>query len=157
MDNSTIEHYIPRNGKNGDASLSLDYRNLFAVCTNGRDDKSKERHCDVSKDDKLISVNPCKREDVEKIKYTHNGEITSDDENINYDLNITLNLNNTTLKNNRKVALDETIKRMSKHKTGNWSKTYLEQEIVKHMSKDVKTPYVGIILYMLKKRLKHDT
>ena len=31
MSNSTIEHYIPRNGINGDMPLSLDYRNLFAA------------------------------------------------------------------------------------------------------------------------------
>lgn len=36
MSNSTIEHYIPRKGTNGDMSLSLDYRNLFAVCDTTR-------------------------------------------------------------------------------------------------------------------------
>lgn len=157
-ENSTIEHYIPRNGKNGDASLSLDYKNLLLVCNNGRGDNTKERHCDVSKGDKLISVNPCKKEDIEKIKYnTRNGEIKSDDKNINDDLNITLNLNNMTLKNNRKTALYEIIERMDKHKKGNWSKAYVEQELANHTKKGEKIPYVGIIIYELKKRLKRCT
>ena len=31
LQGATIEHYIPRNGPNGNMSLSLDYRNLFAI------------------------------------------------------------------------------------------------------------------------------
>lgn len=80
LESSTIEHYIPRKGKNGDVSLSLDYRNLLLVCSNGRNGQGNDRHCDVSKDDKLIAVNPTKKEDIEKVKYSKDGTIESDAE-----------------------------------------------------------------------------
>ena len=157
LENSTIEHYIPRNGKNGEISLSLDYRNLLLVCCNGRNGQGNDRHCDVSKGDKLIAVNPTKKEDIEKVKYYSDGTIGSDIDSFNTDFNNTLNLNNLTLKRNRQIARLETLKQLSKNKHGGWSKDYVEKCLNHYISQDIKVPYVGIIIYELEKRLKRGT
>ena len=69
MSNSTIEHYIPRNGTNGDMSLSLDYRNLFAVCDTTRGCPEEEQTCDVKKGNKLLHIDPRLQEHIDTIYY----------------------------------------------------------------------------------------
>ena len=156
-ENSTIEHYIPRKGKHGNASLSLDYRNLLLVCNNGRNGKGNDRHCDVSKEDELITVNPTKKEDIERVKYHKDGTIESDIDSFNTDLNITLNLNSVTLKRNRQAALLEVLNQLSKNKHGEWSKDYVEKCLNHYISPGKKVPYVGIIIYELERRIKRNT
>lgn len=157
LESSTIEHYIPRKGKNGDVSLSLDYRNLLLVCCNGRNRQGNNRHCDVSKGDKLIAVNPTNKEDIKKVKYYNDGTIGSDIDSFNTDFNNTLNLNNMTLKRNRQTARLEALKQLSKNKHGEWSKDYVEKCLNHYISQGKKVPYVGIIIYELEKRLKRGT
>lgn len=63
---STIEHYNPRSLK---PELSLDYNNLLAVCTNGRNDTERDRQCDVSRGDVKLNLNPCREHDMKHIMY----------------------------------------------------------------------------------------
>ena len=154
---STIEHYIPRKGQFGKSSLSLDYRNLLAVCNNVRNGRGGDRHCDVSKGDKLISVNPCRETDINYIRYNSNGEILSDKGEFNADFNVILNLNNSTLMNNRKAALSAALITMTKMNMGRWSKDYLQKCLNKFENQDIKTEYVGIIIFELNKRLQRNT
>lgn len=151
-DNSvTIEHYIPRNGKNGNPDKQLDYNNLLAVCDGNRG--SKNLTCDASKGSDLITVNPLSEISVQQIKYKSDGTIYSNNEAINHDLDVTLNLNYITIKNNRKSALDTLKNKLIKVKnTGDWSniaKKYYIQLSQSH----IKSPYVGILLNYLKKYL----
>ena len=150
---STIEHYIPRNGDNADPTLAIEYRNLLAVCCNGRKNGINQ-HCDVSKGDKLISIDPRKESDIEQLSYKTNGEIYSEKNDYSTDLNITLNLNNATLKNNRKAALMSALEFYGKRSGGRWSKDFLQRCLDRVTSKDPKTPYAGIIIFELSKRLQ---
>ena len=95
MSNSTIEHYIPRNGINGDMPLSLDYRNLFAVCDTTRRCPKEEQTCDVKKGDKLLHIDPRLQEHIDTIYYDRSGYIrssfSSGTDNLDDDLNQILN------------------------------------------------------------------
>ena len=95
MSNSTIEHYIPRKGTNGDMSLSLDYRNLFAVCDTTRGCPEEEQTCDVKKGDKLLHIDPRLQEHIDTIYYDRSGYIrssfSSGTDNLDDDLNQILN------------------------------------------------------------------
>lgn len=62
---STIEHYNPCSLK---PKLLLDYNNLLAVCTNGRNDSRRDRQCDVSRGDEKLELNSCKKEINEDCK-----------------------------------------------------------------------------------------
>lgn len=156
LSNSTIEHYTPRNGDFGDMSKSLDYDNLFAVCLNARNSGNGSRHCDVSKGDKLISVDPRKKSDISQIKYRRDGEIYSENADFNDDLNDTLNLNILTLKNNRKAALDTALNSLSKLKDNSWGKDFVRKTIDRLENSDEKTEYIGIIVYYLSKRMNRS-
>ena len=152
--NSTIEHYTPRNGEFGNVSLSLNYKNLFAVCDESRNAQHCNKHCDVSKGDKLLHINPCNRSHIEKIYYTADGKIYSEDIDFNNDLNKILNLNLLKLKNNRRTAYMTYFKELNSRKSGNWTKEYIQKALDHCLSSEVMQPYIGIIIYMLNKRLK---
>ena len=156
-ESSTIEHYIPRKGENGDPSLSLEYRNMFAVCSNSRKGNNGVRHCDVSKGNQLLSIDPREANDIRHISYKSNGEICSDNEDFEHDLNVTLNLNNVTLISNRKSALDSALRELSKLHQGSWTKQQVQKYLEKYQTASPKVPYVGIIVYSLKKRLDRIT
>lgn len=158
IDRMKIEHWKPQ--VNLSRLEGLDYKNMLGVCrghedgTNGEDDI-----CDAHKKDKPITVNPLDKDSIAKIKYrSATGEIFSDDEVINHDLNVTLNLNNSKhhLKENRKLALaavqDFLYERKNK---GEWSARML-QKVKKNYecidSDGKKKEYAGIIIWYLNKK-----
>lgn len=154
MSNSTIEHFIPQHGPNGDISLSMDYRNMFAVCTQTRCQKEQNKTCDDKKEDSLITINPSHRSDIDQIKYSSSGKIYSERKDFDSDLNNTLNLNQATLINNRKAAIEKVICEISSKKNGKWTSRTLQNRIDKYNNEYPKRPYYGAIIYFLKKRLK---
>lgn len=154
LENSTIEHYIPRKGENGNPALSLNYKNMFSVCYNDRYHKSANPHCDVSKGDKLLHIDPQKQCDIDTIEYQSDGTISSTKAVFKDDLNNILNLNVSNLKNNRYYALNTALNEIKKRSNGGWNKAFLQKCLEKYSQKNVE--YVGIIIYMLKKRLKRN-
>lgn len=150
-DTSTIEHYIPRNGKYGNPDEQLEYNNLLAVCDGNRG--SKNLTCDASKGSDLITVNPLNENSIQQIKYKSDGTIYSDNKKINHDLDVTLNLNYITIKSNRKSALDALKKKLINAKnTGNWSN--IARKYYNQLKQSpIKSPYVGILLNYLEKHL----
>lgn len=153
MNTSSIEHYVPRHGDNGDISKSLDYRNLFAVCkiTEGR--PYKKQTCDVRKGDSLLHISPLNETHINSIEYKRNGEMYSNNHDFNDDINNTLNLNEMTLVQSRFEAYRSLLDIMNTKKKNNWSKKFIEQTLNKFLDKDNSQPYIGFIIYNLKKRL----
>lgn len=129
---------------------------MIAVCNGNRDESDNAvKICDAHRGNQKIKVNPLKPETLEGIKYKHNGEIFSTDEQVNIDLQVTLNLNSkkALLPQDRKGALDGLIAGISKeHPTGD-IKNYCTK-LLRHYieEKDYKEPYVGILIYWLKKK-----
>ena len=88
------------------------------------------------------------------------GEIYSDNEEIQKDLNETLNLNSDKhmLKINRKQLLNQVILQLrTLQKSGNWKKSTLEKVKQKYENKDEngqKIEYAGIALWYINKRLE---
>lgn len=155
LQGATIEHYIPRNGPNGNMSLSLDYRNLFAVCKRTRQKREKEKTCDDRKGDQLLKINPSCESDIRQIKYKMDGTIFSDCQDFNKDLNCTLNLNEPTLQGNRKEAISAVIRELSRRKSGEWNIRYIEKYLSKYSTDSQKREYVGAIIFILQKKLNH--
>lgn len=154
LETSTIEHYIPRNDKNGDPSMSLDYNNLFAVCEVTRHLPPEQQTCDVKRRDKLLQIDPRNQNHIDTIKYNKRGIISSNNNAFDDDLNIKLNLNAQALIESRVTAFDSLIKSMAKKKNGTFSKDLIQRTLEKYKAKDNCTPYVGYIIYRLEKRLK---
>ena len=84
--NIQIEHFTPQSDTDLGTAKSLDYKNMLGVCDGGiahnkrNEIAGKENlSCDAYKGDKVLSLNPSKKDDFEKMKvyYSSNCRIHS--------------------------------------------------------------------------------
>ncbi|MGL6064738.1 MAG: retron system putative HNH endonuclease [Fusobacteriaceae bacterium] len=155
--NTKIEHYVSRYK---DIKKELDYSNLFVVCKGNEGSNSKYHTCDTKKSNCDLNINPKLDAHIATISYKSDGEICSSNSDYLDDLNEILNLNFTDgyLISNRKAALDSfKSKCLSRHK-GTFTKIQLKDLYDRYFndknSSNGYAPYVGIILYFLKKKGK---
>ncbi|GAB6168828.1 hypothetical protein JCM1393_12880 [Clostridium carnis] len=108
-DNMKIEHYVTQSSS--DDKEALEYNNMLGVCLGNTDIKTKYENltCDSHRGNAQLTVNPFLKASIDLIKYSENGEIYSENSDINKDLNETLNLNcdQALLKVNRARVLKE--------------------------------------------------
>lgn len=167
-----IEHYYSREEN---PHLVLEYSHLYLACdgekthcqdnqdsTNvhnlckckyEKEDFTKRivKHCDTCKGNRELTY--IRLESIEQhIKYQSDGTIYSDDTNIDFELNNVLNLNINILKNNRLQAKNDLWKQLPQD--GTWRKTQISKQIEKYKNQSPKAPYIGILLYFLKKHEK---
>lgn len=156
LDRMKIEHYQSQKRY---PKKELDYSNLLGACLGNKGQRHKNQHCDTKKDDADLKVNPT---DLNKncedlIKYRSNGEIYSEDSEINRDLNETLNLNMDTLKKNRRTVIDTVISQLeSKFPKQTWSRSVLEEKIKQYSSLNAEgqySEYCAAVTGYLKQRL----
>ena len=152
----TIEHWYPRNPENNEGlDRSLDYKNMFAVCSGNRGCGFKDgMTCDAHKGNAIIKVNPCDINTLAGISYTSAGRIQSSDPIVNEDIDKTLNLNceRVSLPENRKQALQTLINDIHKKHTAGDISTYCKRKLDNILNMDdPKMPYVGILIWWLKK------
>ncbi|OOV29787.1 hypothetical protein BXU11_07945 [Flavobacterium sp. LM5] len=148
---SKIEHFLCQD-KN--PKLQLNFNNLFIACNGiGNNDvftcDTKKANLDINSFD-LINSNI-----TSKIKYTKNGAVFSDDQNIKNDIENILNLNDENLRKSRESVYKaiEQIKKRCGLKKGNYSKK-IEKSIRDCIAKDANgkfQPFYGVSLYFLKK------
>ena len=150
MDNSTLEHYIPRSN---DMTLSLDYRNLFAVCDKTRKKPRDMQTCDVHRNNEALHIDPRQQNDIDTIYYTHKGYIHSDNEEYEIDISETLNLNCQMLVDNRARTMKTLAERSNRRQNREWTKEQIKKYLEKLEAPDDDTEYAGYLIYMLKKRL----
>lgn len=122
LDNVTVEHLKPRDKYK---KLELDYSNLLASCDGGQNKRSKSKkvnlskserdkkyplYCNCQKGDMEIPVTPLIDGCEERFRYDEKGKIFCKDGDTAAanTMNI-LNLNNSTLKNQRKAAIESII------------------------------------------------
>lgn len=151
-----IEHWASQDGHE---DRQLEYSNLLAACPGGEGYSTHLQHCDTRKAEQDITINPADRlHNCENmIRYQPDGEIYSEQENINNDLNVTLNLNLQTLKSNRKNALDGAIEGLTRAKPdGAWSRAFLENaknEWQARAADNSFKPYCTIVVAYIDKKL----
>ena len=149
--NTNIEHYVPQRGAYSDPFLALDYRNMLGVCPGNEGKPYRNQTCDRHRRNVMLTINPHISYSVERIKYSSDGRIMSDDPDVDRDLDKVLNLNEALLKENRKAALSVLEKELIKKKEhGTW-KELARRYIHKLSSADKKTPFCGILLWRLNK------
>lgn len=154
-----IEHFECQS-KNQDKELK--YNNLLLACNGKHGFPKQMQTCDTAKGEEKLSFKPSDTaKNIEDfIKYSANGEIHSDDETINRELNEVLNLNTLDLKGIRKVfyrEIQERIIREGKKKSGlDIQKKFYESEKLQLLSlkKGKFTPYCMIGVYLINKKLR---
>lgn len=102
-----IEHWQSQNNE-ATRHLQLTYSNLLGACCGNERGKANLRHCDTRKGDHALLFNPANPAHAieSRIKYRNNGEVRSDDQPFDGELDTVLNLNIAFLKNNRKGVLE---------------------------------------------------
>lgn len=174
MHNIRIEHWKAQSADKTDHSHELDYDNLLGVCEgkidftpNSKNPDQLKNHCETHRNNIALTVHPTDARLVDQIKFTENGIISSDNSDIEKDLDKTLNLNIQTLKRNRANVWEGVKSGLNLLSRNNpkkqWSKAdvtrQLEKFSEKHPDKNghIKykyREYCGIVQYLLKKRLK---
>lgn len=165
-DTTKIEHWYPRallktaDGQ-PDYKAHLRYQNMLGVCEGHSGGEAET--CDTKKKDIPITVDPRKKEHIEKIAYRigrNSVDIRSDDEEIHSDLTERLNLNANTLPLNRyrvyKVLLDE----LTRARKGGWSVAMLEQKRRQYQSRNAQgqlREYAGFLLWWLDREIRKRT
>lgn len=155
MPSVTIEHWDPQSKTSSDKAL--DYRNMFAVC-NGNRGCGIEKHmtCDAKRGNTPLTVHPLNRLTLSSIQYKSDGSIFSCEPNINTDLDETLNLNcsQVGLVESRRKALQAMQKEIRRrHPKGDITST-CSKLLQKYQSETKKTPYLGILIWWLQKRIR---
>lgn len=154
-----IEHFECQS-ENQDKELK--YSNLLLACNGKHGFPKQMQTCDTAKGEKELSFNPSDTtKNIEDfIKYSANGEIRSDNEIIDKELNEILNLNTLDLKGIRKVFykdIQERIIREGKKKPGlNIQKRFYESEKQQLLTqkKGKFIPYCMIGVYLINKKLR---
>ena len=129
-DTMKVEHWHPQRSdtegkklsaeeKEKERLLSIDYKNMLAVCTGNEGHPQKEQHCDTRKGNKHLLYNPSNPQDHNRLKiyYLRSGEIASEDAAFCAQLGKkegekagVLNLNCPKLINNRAAIIDAVLK-----------------------------------------------
>lgn len=158
-----IEHYVARNPEDGDydAASTLDFKNMLGVCYGNSlwpGLREADKTCDAHRKNKPLTVNPYDITSVRKIRYTTEGYITSDDDNIKTDVNDTLNLNceSRSLPENRKAVLLQVKKEIGilcRNKSHRFYLEVLEKYYNRYTEQGALIPYCGIVIAWLEKEL----
>jgi len=149
-----VEHWHPQKGEHGDPEKELDYKNLLAVCL-GCYNSGEHFHCDTSKGDTPIKLNPQKKIHIEQLSYTKSTGILKSsnlDHQKEIDSDKMLNLNISPLQKIRKDLLANfriALNQKYKDKTANYAK-----ELNKFSVK--RNPFSGIIIWYLKSKLNKN-
>ena len=163
----TIEHFIPIDPKDKrDVGQGLDYKNLFAVCHGNtrmrqrgvRRTSSKDNlTCDKHRENvEFRKINPCQEETLKTIFYTMDGKIGSTDPDVEFDLVDTLNLNcsSAPIISERKAVLDALIEQLGEVEEDNLHNFCVSRLEVFLNEREVKTPYVGVLIWYLKSMIQ---
>lgn len=150
-----IEHLLSR--ENHD-DRKLDYRNMVICCPGHIGD---EDHCDRLKKSRDITFSPFDANFIGTLSYRSDGDIVSSDEQYDREINDVLNLNTPLLKENRKSAWEGVKQALIKDMGGKpWRKSVLEKYLGKYTSMRNHdghlqyTPYCGIVIYFLRKKIR---
>lgn len=154
-----IEHWYPEDKLS--ESERLNYKNMLGVCMGHIEgQKGSDDTCDTHKKNSVIKINPTDPKMIAKIKYkSRSGEIYSDDEEIQRDLDVILNLNSKghQLQQNRKAKLDSVINELSRrYPNGSWNKEKLRKfySAYSKPNKDgMKPEYLGIVEWWISKHM----
>lgn len=167
----SIEHWLPISA---DATKALDYDNMMLSCDGGRqiinDDEPHILSCDAAKGNKIITINPHNKDQMQKIRYDREGRIFvfPEDQELQNDIDHVLNLNGEIDPNGKMIRdtssalvysrrqayqnYEEYIKRLGKK--GKITAAILKKKIEEITSAEECMEFAGVWLFFLQRKLK---
>jgi uncharacterized protein (TIGR02646 family) len=160
-DKMKIEHFKPfsiYNGINGKPDLTLKYDNLLASCKGDEGMPKNLHHCDKTKKHSEIKLNPTNKSLMDLVKFTANGTVFTEKEDLDNEIDNILKLNIPLLKNERK-AIWESLEQIIKNQFGNKTvtKSFINDKIKIWQRKNqsgMSEQYSQVAIYYLTKKLK---
>jgi uncharacterized protein (TIGR02646 family) len=158
---ATIEHIEPQSSTGED--MRLNYKNMLAVCSGNRNSNDDEKKtCDARRgslpiEKQKLYINPLNASTLQSLEYNSKGEISSNNKDIDNNLNETLNLNYTSLVDCRMSVLG-TFQTVFFEKHKNETEDNRNRRLSEILDKlqqenENKTEYQGILIYWIKKKL----
>jgi len=148
-----IEHL---HSQSGYPLEQLDYSNLFGACL-GNMKTGTNTHCDTFKGNKDFNFHMCTSGNIHAaIKYKTNGEIYSDNINLNNELNSVLNLNLPELIKARKSTVEGFVKANISGKLGKLNKKQLirfRDKWAGNLSSDSLQPFCMVVVSFLETKI----
>lgn len=156
--NAHVEHIKPQSvGRGGDDPDSVDYTNLLAVC-DGFAGSPAGLTCDRARGDAPLTVNPLCLETLEGIRYLRDGHITSDQDDIDDDLDERLNLNQDLLVRNRAAVarkLGGKLASVGERRGPGGVRSFCRHYIDEHLADaSAREEFDGVVIYFMQKRLR---
>jgi uncharacterized protein (TIGR02646 family) len=145
-----IEHW---RGQTNHPLLQLNYDNLLGACRGGEGKPLVNQHCDTRKGGRDLLVNPASlaQDIIDGIRYQTNGEIRSDHDQLDHEIDDILGLNVALLKSSRKSVLDVVLAWWLNKKPN-------DEEVQARIEKfdngvDELEPFTPVAVWFLRKRL----
>lgn len=161
-DSAHIEHLVPQSISPGE--LSVDYRNMLAVCDGNEGSPLHELTCDRSKGGRQLSVlNPLSPQSLSGIKYYVDGRIGSDRRESDNDLNTILNLNcrEANLPQRRAAVVKKLNRKLDSIGSRRGARAVMrfcrERKRFLENPEEKRSEFVGVELYFLERRLRRGT
>lgn len=144
----TIEHY---DAQSTEEQGKLNYLNMLGVCRGGEGKAAHLLHCDKSRGNDVLTVDPRNPSCEKLVRFTANGEVFSENERVDKDLDQTLNLNIRRLKSGRFAAIQAAKQSLKSHSRG-----AIQQQLKRLKKKNQKgkfQEYSQAAIYILRKKL----
>lgn len=146
-----IEHFRPYSKYE---KLRLEWSNLLASCKGGEGGPKHLFHCDETKKDEEITLNPTNQKDIGQLRFSSNGRVSSENPVFQNELDEVLCLNREHLKTARASVVDSITKQIKKEFKGQpVSKSWLNRQLKKFENRTAGQfePFAQVAIYFLKK------
>lgn len=148
-----IEHWHPQ-GRHSERAL--DWRNLLLACHGGEGQPPPLQHCDYSKGDEIIRLNPLDRVE-HRFHYWSNGRLAVDEPSLHAEAETVLNLNALSLRRARQAAISTLIEVLDRRRGGKWSAERLQRKAAELRERSTDGRFVGYcmaLVYWLEKKAR---
>lgn len=146
-----IEHYEAQKSNAGE-DLQMNYLNMLGVCSGDRGLSEDLLHCDKSRRNASLTIDPRQKDCEQHIHYSPNGRIYSNKVDVHNDLDKILNLNTPYLKNGRKAAMNIANKNLKAWKEGDIKQAIKKWEQLNKQGKYQE--FCQAAIYYLQKKLR---
>jgi hypothetical protein len=152
-----VAHFVPRTV---DATLETEWHNLLGAClgvVDTTDRRPLNQTCDTRQGNRTLSIDPRRLSLANLIEYSSGDgriSVSGAHADLTNDIDVVLNLNHALLCKARKIALQETLRTLSRERPkGVWSSDWLVRRLAALAAKATLPEYFGVIEYYLAKRI----